>query len=97
MTDLSELRVITLKQPWAHFIVHGSKDIENRSWSTNYRGWLVIHAGQRMFSNREDLYPKGVRKVSTDELAMGAIVGVAKLVDVVEKSASPWHFRGQYG
>ena len=26
------MKVITIKQPWASLIVHGIKDIENRTW-----------------------------------------------------------------
>nr|WP_254884213.1 MULTISPECIES: ASCH domain-containing protein [unclassified Bacteroides] len=26
------MKAITIKQPWASLIVHGIKDIENRSW-----------------------------------------------------------------
>ena len=27
------MKAITIKQPWASLIVHGIKDIENRSWA----------------------------------------------------------------
>jgi len=27
------MKAITIKQPWASLIVHGIKDIENRTWS----------------------------------------------------------------
>ena len=38
------MKAITIKQPWASLIVHGIKDIENRTWRTNYRGRVLIHA-----------------------------------------------------
>ena len=38
------MKAITIKQPWASLIVHGIKDIENRSWSTKFRGRVLIHA-----------------------------------------------------
>lgn len=37
-------RVLTLTQPWATLIALGAKRIETRSWSTDYRGPLAIHA-----------------------------------------------------
>ncbi|WP_044270409.1 ASCH domain-containing protein [Bacteroides timonensis] len=37
------MKAITIKQPWASLIVHGIKDIENRSWRTNFRGRVLIH------------------------------------------------------
>jgi hypothetical protein len=39
---------LSVRQPWAWAIVSGYKDVENRSWPTNYRGTLFIHAGQRL-------------------------------------------------
>lgn len=40
------MKVITIKQPWASLIVNGYKKYEFRSWKTNYRGELYIHAGK---------------------------------------------------
>jgi hypothetical protein len=37
--------VLTLHQPWASLVACGAKRIETRSWSTTYRGPLLIHAG----------------------------------------------------
>ena len=39
------MKVLTLKQPWATLISEGLKEYEFRSWNTNYRGKLLIHAG----------------------------------------------------
>lgn len=38
------MKALTVKQPWASLIVHGIKDIENRTWKTNFRGRIYIHA-----------------------------------------------------
>ncbi|MFG2794304.1 hypothetical protein [Streptomyces sp. NPDC048419] len=40
-----EVRALTLWQPWASCIVYATKRVENRRWATDYRGWLLIHAG----------------------------------------------------
>jgi len=40
------MKVITLKQPWATLIAEGYKKYEFRSWKTNYRGEILIHAGK---------------------------------------------------
>jgi len=40
------MKVLTLKQPWASLIAAGYKHYEFRSWKTNYRGKLIIHAGK---------------------------------------------------
>ena len=38
------IRVLSIKQPYASWIVHSSKFCENRTWSTKHRGELYIHA-----------------------------------------------------
>lgn len=41
------MRAITVRQPWAWAIIHGGKDVENRSRNIagSYRGLVAIHAG----------------------------------------------------
>ena len=43
------MKAISIKQPWASLIVHGIKDIENRTWATKYRGKVLIHASGTWF------------------------------------------------
>jgi hypothetical protein len=38
------MKALTLTQPWATLVAIGAKTIETRSWFTNYRGPLAIHA-----------------------------------------------------
>ncbi len=38
------MKALTLHQPWASLIAWGDKEIETRSWSTNYRGPIAIHS-----------------------------------------------------
>jgi hypothetical protein len=45
-TKRGSIKVITLTQPWATLVAVGAKQFETRSWSTNYRGPLAIHAGK---------------------------------------------------
>lgn len=40
------MKVITIKQPWATLIAKGYKEYEFRTWKTNYRGDILIHAGR---------------------------------------------------
>ena len=40
------MKVITLKQPWATLVAEGYKKYEFRTWKTNYRGEILIHAGK---------------------------------------------------
>lgn len=38
------MKTLTLTQPYADLIANGDKRVETRSWSTEYRGPLLIHA-----------------------------------------------------
>jgi len=44
---MCEARALSLHQPWASLVALGVKGIEMRSWSTKYRGRLLIHAAKR--------------------------------------------------
>ncbi len=63
----------------------GIKDVENRTWRTNYRGRLVIHAGSGI--DREGMNEHG--RLLAD-YPHGAILGTVELVDCVRDSTSPW-------
>ena len=47
------MKAITLWQPWASLIALGIKHYETRSWSTNYRGELAIHAAKKIIPFHE--------------------------------------------
>ena len=38
------MKTLSVKQPWSTLICAGVKDVENRTWRTEYRGPLLIHA-----------------------------------------------------
>lgn len=96
------MKVLSVRQPWAWLIVHGLKDIENRSWSTRFRGTVLIHAGKQFDADGEI----GVRLKFPDlsvalpeqpqDYGRGGIVGMVDIVDCVTESDSPW-FMGEYG
>jgi len=88
---MKSYRVLTIRQPWAHLIVEGCKTVENRSWSTSYRGLMLIHAGQA----RDDtvIWQYGL---DPDLLDYGAIIGSVELVDIVDDHPSEF-FTGPRG
>lgn len=91
------MKALTLKQPWAWAVFAAEphrKDIENRQRRTSIRGPVAIHAGKSIDTRAE--FPKGLGMPDSSHLARGAIIGVADLVDVVEKHSSPW-FTGPFG
>jgi hypothetical protein len=76
-SDAPSARALTIRQPWAELIIRGRKPFELRSWSTHYRGPLLIQAAARVDSESAvecSLNPK--------TLTTGAFVGVAILTDV---------------
>lgn len=72
------MKALTIKQPWASLIVDGYKCYEFRSWKTNYRGKILIHAG---LSLEKDM----VKRFENYNLeyTLGAIIGEADLVDCI--------------
>lgn len=40
-----DMKTLTVCEPYAHLIASGVKRVENRTWKTDYRGPLLIHAG----------------------------------------------------
>ena len=38
-----QVKVLSVKNPFAYLILQGGKDVENRTWTTDYRGRLYIH------------------------------------------------------
>jgi hypothetical protein len=85
------MKIITIRQPWAHLIVNGGKSIENRTWATSYRGPVLIHASLNV--NRA-LCLK--HRLDPDTLPRGGVVGIAEIADCVNKHSSRW-FLGPYG
>lgn len=102
------MKALSIRQPWAWLIVNGHKDIENRTWSTNYRGHVLIHASKGMtraeYEDVEDFLhftPKlsHIRLPAFEDLQRGGIVGVAVVLDCVPdfRRSSPWHMPDQFG
>jgi hypothetical protein len=88
-------KALSIRQPWAWAIVEGFKDVENRSWSTRYRGQLFIHAGRREDHLAWlDLDRRGIE--FPDEVEHGGVIGVVDLVDCVEQHKSSWATEGSY-
>lgn len=45
------MKALTIKEPWASLIINNYKTYEFRSWKTNYRGKILIHAGLSLEKN----------------------------------------------
>jgi hypothetical protein len=89
---LDIFRCLTIRQPWAALIIHGDKDIENRTRRApeSLIGRIIgIHAGKMPAENRTDV-PDGMPE------EYGALLGTARIVGHTTASTSPW-FDGPVG
>lgn len=78
------MKALTVSQPFASLIADGQKFVENRTWSTSYRGLIAIHAG------------KGSKYLTKKTLATyptGCIVAVARPATCVQ--ATTIRFNGE--
>lgn len=91
------MKTLSVHQPWASMIVKGIKNIENRTWKTDYRGKILIHAGNTKVPNNiygsipgelynalqnETLY--GNLDGNLGKLPTGAIIGYVELKEILE-------------
>ena len=73
------MKVLTIKEPWATLIIEGYKSYEFRSWKTNYRGKILIHAGKTIETNKINKF-----KDYNLSYSSGEIIGEAELVDCIK-------------
>lgn len=73
------MKVLTLKQPWATLVAEGIKEYEFRSWKTNYRGKILIHAGSGIDKNDMERF----RKLNLN-FPSKKIIAEVELVDCLE-------------
>lgn len=83
------MRAISLWQPWASLVATGRKEFETRHWSTNYRGYLAIHATKRWTKEEIrilDMYRKHFPyplDIIPPNPPLSAVLCVVNLVDVL--------------
>nr|MCR4581449.1 ASCH domain-containing protein [Bacilli bacterium] len=73
------MKVLTIKQPYASMIINNYKKYEFRSWKTNYRGKLLIHAGGTI--DKKDM--KYFSYLNILEYPTKCIIGECELVDCI--------------
>jgi len=76
------MKVLSLQEPWASLIKENIKHIETRSWKTNYRGELFIHASKRILTKNDFFkYSKQLGLLNDTDFKYGYIIAKCKLVD----------------
>lgn len=79
-----DLKALTIRAPWAWAIAQGWKRVENRSWSTRFRGRFAIHAAVSKESDADAAATFAALGLEPPaEFVRGAIVGTVELVDVL--------------
>ena len=95
------MKALSIKQPWASLIAYGIKDIENRTWKTNFRGRIYIHASGTGVKDKfsaltkeqrfeAETHPKDFNVLYFDDLPKSAIIGEVDIIDCVINHESIW-------
>jgi len=87
------MKAITLWQPWATLVAIGAKRLETRSWSTDFRGPLVIHAAKKRDADLNEMCVSNPRFAYTLKdfrdsrghfgFPLGCALCVVDLIDVI--------------
>ena len=75
-------KALSFKQPFAWLIANGYLMVDDRTWGTQYRGPVLIHASKGLYKEYYD-YLKSNTEIplpAKDKLEYGGVVGTANLV-----------------
>ena len=75
------VKAITIWEPYASSIANGKKKYETRTWKTNYRGPIVIHASARKMSKEHVAL---AQKVGIINPKYSRVVAIADLIDCIQ-------------
>lgn len=96
-------KAISVRQPWAWAIIHGGKDVENRTWEANYRDQFLIHArktfdwnGYLWIMERERYLSLANKLPQPDEFFKGGFIGAVNIIVCAGNHSSKW-FSGPFG
>lgn len=99
---IPKAKALSVRQPWAYLICSGIKPIENRTWDTNFRGTIYIHACSKIDDKRgytddqwSDLIERGYKPLYMGGyLKYSAIIGHVDIIDCVHDHTSIWAEKG---
>lgn len=75
---------LSVKQPWAELIMEGRKSVEVRTWTTDYRGPLYIHTGQKPAEGFLSLFAE------LDTRFRGGFIGAVDLIGIDRFVQATW-------
>ena len=77
------MKVLSIKEPFASLVCLGKKKIETRSWKTNYRGELFIHASGKNLAKEFLTNDYVIDLIKNLDMNYGNIICRCNLVDCV--------------
>ncbi|MBN2361669.1 MAG: EVE domain-containing protein [Deltaproteobacteria bacterium] len=88
-----KMRALSIRQPWAELIMHGTKKIEYRSRPTKIRERVYVYAGSGRYPQDHEAELSKKYRVDIDALPRGVLVGTIEIVDCTEgdDGGSEWH------
>lgn len=76
------MKVLSLLEPWASLVKEKVKYIETRSWQTNYRGELYIHASKKKLTKKNLIeYKEQLDLLNDTNFQYGYIIAKCNLVE----------------
>jgi hypothetical protein len=96
------MKTLSVIMPWAWLIMKRGKDVENRTWKTDYRGRILIHASKKPDPFLTEIVGRACSdELKGDELSelfswCGKIIGSIEIVDCVQNSNSKWAEQGMW-
>jgi hypothetical protein len=87
------IKILSLMPPWPWLMTHGlpgvpMKDVENRTWATNYRGLVLVHASKNWDGETFSFYQMPRRRKDVrdgDKFQIPALVPAA-----IKEVMPPW-------
>lgn len=78
------MRGLSLTQPWATAVALLLKGWETRSWYTNYRGELALHAAKGFpgWAKEFAVEEMTIGRIPKQQLPLGAVIAVCELTQV---------------
>jgi len=77
------MKVLSIKEPYATLIKEEQKVIETRSWKTNYRGEIYIHASKVKINNNDHKIKELLKLIPNIEMNYGNIICKCILKDCI--------------
>jgi hypothetical protein len=91
------MKALLIIMPWAWLIMKFGKDVENRTWRTDYRGTILIHASKKPSPYTAEILQEAFGKTAFEkvncyeiEKLCGCIIGSVEIVDCVKNYKSRW-------